>query len=134
MPRHTIWGERRGCTLLPAGGALAAVTGRDPGDGRAVLAVFYNGDCGVCRTRITGYQAASIDRSRLIAEQGRSRDLGAAYRSQLADITKSYDQEIAMAAENTTDPKTTMGWANLVNRRSELEAELQNISDRFSAL
>src|SRR6185503_7566539 len=63
----------------------------------------------------------------MIAELGRSRDLGAAYRSQLADITKSYDQEIAMAAENTTDPKTTMAWANLANRRSELEAELQNL-------
>jgi predicted DCC family thiol-disulfide oxidoreductase YuxK len=67
MPRHNIWGERRGCTLLPAGGDLAVVTGRDPGDGRAVLAVFYNGDCGSCRTRIAAYQAASVGRSRLIA-------------------------------------------------------------------
>ena len=67
MPRHDIWGERRGCTLLPAGGKLAAITGRDPGDGRAVLAVFYNGDCGICRTRIAVYQAASTGRSRLIA-------------------------------------------------------------------
>ena len=67
MPRHNIWGERRGCTLLPAGGDLAVVTGRDSGHGRAVLAVFYNGDCGVCRRRIAGYQAASMDRSRLIA-------------------------------------------------------------------
>src|SRR5436309_2708964 len=57
----------------------------------------------------------------LIAELGRLRDLGAAYRSQLADITKSYDQEIAMAAENTTDPKTTQAWAELVRRRSEYE-------------
>jgi len=56
----------------------------------------------------------------LIAELGRLRDLGAAYRSQLADITKSYDQEIVMAAENTTDPKTTMAWAELTRRRSEL--------------
>src|SRR5713101_4908468 len=31
----------------------------------------------------------------LISELGRSRDLGAAYRSQLSDVTKSYDQEIA---------------------------------------
>ena len=67
----------------------------------------------------------------MIAELGRSRDLGAAYRSQLADITKSYDQEIAMAAENTTDPKTTMAWANLANRRSELEAELQNLLTQY---
>ena len=67
----------------------------------------------------------------LIAEEGRSRDLAAAYRSQLADITKSYDQEIAMAAENTTDPKTTLAWANLANRRSELEAELQNLLTQY---
>jgi polysaccharide chain length determinant protein (PEP-CTERM system associated) len=67
----------------------------------------------------------------LITELGRSRDLGAAYRSQLADITKSYDQELALAAENTTDPKTTMAWANLANRRSELEAELQNLLTQY---
>ncbi len=74
--------------------------------------------------RLTGLHE---EQKALIAEQGRSRDLGAAYRSQLADITKSYDQEIAMAAENTTDPKTTLAWANLANRRSELEGELQNL-------
>ena len=67
----------------------------------------------------------------LIAELGRLRDLGAAYRSQLADLTKSYDQEIAMAAENTTDPKTTMAWAELVRRRSELEADLQNLLTQY---
>src|SRR3989442_11504375 len=67
----------------------------------------------------------------LISELGRSRDLGAAYRSQLADITKSYDQEIAMAAENTTDPKTTMAWAELTRRRSELESELQNLLTQY---
>src|SRR2546427_10881039 len=67
----------------------------------------------------------------LIAEMGRLRDLGAAYRSQRADLTKSYDQEIAMAAENTTDPKTTMAWAELVRRRSELEADLQNLLTQY---
>src|SRR6266849_9943136 len=36
-----------------------------------------------------------------------------------------------MAAENTTDPKTTMAWANLANRRSELEAELQNLLTQY---
>ena len=63
----------------------------------------------------------------LISELGRSRDLGAAYRSQLADITKSYDQEIVLSAENTTDPKTTLAWAELVRRRSEYDGELQNL-------
>ncbi|HBB98190.1 MAG TPA: hypothetical protein DC054_22625 [Blastocatellia bacterium] len=63
----------------------------------------------------------------LISELGRSRDMGSAYRSQLADISKSYDQEIALSAENTTDPKTTLAWAELVRRRSEYEGELQNL-------
>jgi len=67
----------------------------------------------------------------LIAEQGRQRDLGAAYRSQLADITKSYEQEIVLAAENTTDPKTTQAWAELVRRRSELEAARQNLLAQY---
>src|SRR6266508_2096828 len=67
----------------------------------------------------------------LIAELGRSRDLAAAYRSQLADITKSRDQEIALSAYDTTDPKTTMAWANLANRRSELDAELQNLLTQY---
>jgi polysaccharide chain length determinant protein (PEP-CTERM system associated) len=61
----------------------------------------------------------------LLAEQGRLRDLAAAYRSQLGDITKSYEQEIVLSAENTTDPKTTHAWAELVRRRSEYEGELQ---------
>ena len=61
----------------------------------------------------------------IIAELGRSRDLAATFRSQLADITKSYDQELVLSAENTTDPKTTLAWAELVRRRSEYEGELQ---------
>ncbi|MGZ8842901.1 MAG: GumC family protein [Pyrinomonadaceae bacterium] len=67
----------------------------------------------------------------LIAELGRSRDLGAAYRSQLADITKSYDQEIVLSAENTTDPKTTQAYAELVRRRSEYEGELQSLLSQY---
>jgi len=67
----------------------------------------------------------------LIAELGRSRDLGGAYRSQLGDITKSYEQEIALSAENTTDPKTTMAWAELVRRRSEYEGELQSLVSQY---
>jgi polysaccharide biosynthesis transport protein len=67
----------------------------------------------------------------LIAELGRLRDLGAAYRSQLGDLTKSSNQEIALAAENTTDPKTTMAWGELVRRRSELEGQLQNLLTQY---
>ena len=67
----------------------------------------------------------------LIAELGRSRDLGGAYRSQLADISKSRDQEIAMTSKNVTDPKTTMAWAELVRRRSEYDGELQSLLTQY---
>jgi len=67
----------------------------------------------------------------LVAEQGRLRDLAAAYRSQLGDITKGYEQEIVLSAENTTDPKTTAAWAHLVSRRSEYEGELQMLLTQY---
>jgi len=57
--------------------------------------------------------------------------MAAAYRSQLADITKSYDQEIVLSAENTTDPKTTQAYAELVRRRSEFEGDLQNLLSQY---
>src|SRR5262245_29783151 len=57
----------------------------------------------------------------LIAEIGRSRDLAAAYRSQLADITKSYQEEMALSAENTNDPRKTVAWATLVDKQYEME-------------
>ncbi len=78
--------------------------------------------------RLTGLHE---EQKALIAEQGRQRDLGAAYRSQLADITKSYEQEIVLSAENTTDPKTTQAWAELVRRRAELEAVQQSLLAQY---
>ena len=78
--------------------------------------------------RLTGLHE---EQKALIAEQGRQRDLGAAYRSQLADITKSYEQEIALSAENTTDPKSTQAWAELVRRRAELEAAQQSLLTQY---
>ncbi len=68
----------------------------------------------------------------LIAEQGRLRDLAAAYRSQLGDITKSYEQEIVLSAENTTDPKTTAAWAELISRQSQYEGELQKLLTQYT--
>ena len=68
----------------------------------------------------------------LLIEQGRLRDLAAAYRSQLGDITKSYEQEIVLSAENTTDPKTTAAWAELVSRRSQYEGELQRLLTQYT--
>src|SRR5712691_6544566 len=78
--------------------------------------------------RLTGLHE---EQKALIAELGRLRDLGAAYRAQLGDLTKSHDQEVMMAAENTTDPKTTMAWGELVRRRSELEGQLQSLLTQY---
>lgn len=68
----------------------------------------------------------------LVAEQGRLRDLAAAYRSQLGDITKSRDQEIAITSRDFTDPKSTAAWGHLVSRRSEYEGELQMLMAQYT--
>src|ERR1044071_3302442 len=68
----------------------------------------------------------------LIAEQGRLRDLAAAYRNSVSDITQNYEQQIVLNAEDTTDPKTTQAWAELVRRRSEYEGELQNFLTQYT--
>ncbi|HKP37108.1 MAG TPA: GNVR domain-containing protein [Pyrinomonadaceae bacterium] len=68
----------------------------------------------------------------LIAEQGRLRDLTAAYRNSLGDITQNYEQQIILQSEDTTDPKTTHGWAELVRRRSEYEGELQSFLTQYT--
>lgn len=68
----------------------------------------------------------------LIAEQGRLRDLGAAYRNSISDITQNYEQQIVLNAEDTTDPKSTQAWAELVRRRSEYEGELQNFLTQYT--
>ncbi len=78
--------------------------------------------------RLTGLHE---EQKALIADQGRQRDLGAAYRSQLADISKSYEQEIALSAENTTDPKTTQAWAELVRSRAQLESAQQVLLTQY---
>lgn len=67
----------------------------------------------------------------LISEIGRSRDLAAASRAQLSDLEKSNDQEREFRAEDLTDPKSTMAWAELTKRRSDLEAELQNLLAQY---
>ena len=45
----------------------AVVTGDPARSPRAVLTVFYNGDCPICRGRMLDYQMLSAGRSRLIA-------------------------------------------------------------------
>lgn len=59
-----------------------------------------------------------------ITEVGRYQDRRSALTSQLALVKKSSQQLKEDVAENTTDPKTTLAWAQLVARRADLESQL----------
>jgi polysaccharide chain length determinant protein (PEP-CTERM system associated) len=62
-----------------------------------------------------------------ISEVGRYQDRRSATATQLAALRKTAEQVKDEIIENTTDPKTTMGWAELVKRKADLEAQLQRM-------
>ncbi len=59
-----------------------------------------------------------------ISEVGRLQDRRSALTGQLTLVKKSSEQAKEDIAENTTDPKTTLGWAQLVARKADLESQL----------
>jgi len=59
-----------------------------------------------------------------IAEVGRFQDRRSALTSQLALVKKTSEDAKDDIAENTTDPKTTLAWAQLVSRKADLESQL----------
>ena len=59
-----------------------------------------------------------------ISEVGRLQDRRSAVTSQLALVKKSSEQLKEDIAENTTDPKTTLAWAELVSRKADVESQL----------
>jgi polysaccharide chain length determinant protein (PEP-CTERM system associated) len=63
----------------------------------------------------------------LITETGRLRDQRTMLSNQLGDIAQQRSQEISQAAENVTDPKTTLGWSQLVQQKAALQSELQRL-------
>lgn len=63
----------------------------------------------------------------LLTEMGRLQDRRSTIASQLTLVKKQTEQAIGDAAENTTDPKTTQAWAQLVSRKADLQAELQHM-------
>lgn len=63
----------------------------------------------------------------LISEVGRLQDRRSTLAGQLTLIRKQTEQNIGDAAENLTDPKTTLAWAELVKRSADLQAELQHM-------
>jgi polysaccharide chain length determinant protein (PEP-CTERM system associated) len=67
----------------------------------------------------------------LISEVGRLQDRRAAAANQLVLIKQQNTQNIEDAAENLTDPKTTMGWSQLVTRKAALEGELTRLRQEY---
>jgi len=59
-----------------------------------------------------------------ITETGRLQDRRSALTSQLALVKKSSDQVKDDVAENTTDPKTTLAWSQLISRKADLDSQL----------
>ena len=59
-----------------------------------------------------------------ITETGRLQDRRSALTSQLALVKKSSEQIKEDVAENTTDPKTTLAWSQLIARKADLDSQL----------
>ena len=59
-----------------------------------------------------------------ISEVGRLQDRRSALTSQLALVQKTSEQLKDDVAENTTDPKTTLAWSQLISRKADLESQL----------
>jgi len=63
----------------------------------------------------------------LIAEVGRLQDRRSGLTTQLTLLQKQTEQNIGDVAENVTDPKSTLAWAELVKRKADLQAEIQHM-------
>lgn len=68
----------------------------------------------------------------LMTELGRLQDRRSTAASNLALLKKATEQSIGDAAENLTDPKTTLAWAELVKRKADLQAELQRLRTEYT--
>ena len=67
----------------------------------------------------------------LMTEVGRLQDRRAATANQMALLQQQGDMAIEDAAENLTDPKTTLAWSNLVSRKAQLDGELTRIRQEY---
>jgi len=67
----------------------------------------------------------------LIAEVGRLQDRRAAAATQLSMIKQARVVGIEKIAEDTTDPKTTLGWSTLVSRKAQLQGELTRLKQEL---
>jgi len=68
----------------------------------------------------------------LMTEIGRLQDQRASAATQLAVLKKAYATSIEDAAETITDPKTTLGWSQLVSRKAALQGELTSLKQQYT--
>ena len=68
----------------------------------------------------------------LIAEVGRLQDRRAAQTNHLTLLKERAVQSIDEAAENTTDPKTTLAYSQLVTRKAALEGDLTRLKQEYT--
>ena len=67
----------------------------------------------------------------LITEIGRLQDRRASVASQLGLMKKQTQQLTEEFAEDKTDPKRTLAWAELVKRKADLQADLQRLRTEY---
>ena len=67
----------------------------------------------------------------LIAEVGRLQDRRAAATTALSTIREASRVAIDEAAQGLTDPKTTLGWSNLITRKAALQGELTRMKQEL---
>src|SRR5689334_10552975 len=70
----------------------------------------------------------------LIAEIGRLQDSRASAINQVAVLKKAYETSIEDASENLTDPKTTVGYSQLVSRKAQLQGELTTLTQQYTKI
>jgi polysaccharide chain length determinant protein (PEP-CTERM system associated) len=68
----------------------------------------------------------------LITEIGRLQDRRSTLANHLTLLAKDRDDQIGDAAQSLTDPKTTLGWSELVKRKADMNAELQHLLTEYT--
>src|SRR5205085_5557471 len=83
-------------------------------------------------TALVGQLAGLYEQQKAyITEIGRLNDQRTMLSTQIGDTKKRIEDNIRIAVDQITDPKTTPAWAELVKRESELDAALQDMKTRL---
>jgi protein tyrosine kinase modulator len=63
----------------------------------------------------------------VMADIGRLQDRRSSTMTEISTLKRQFEDARMDVAENTTDPKTTLAWAELVKRKADLESDLQHL-------